>query len=56
MQALGELSAARVDLVRLRFPVDNAAEIWQSSCRRVDNDFYAGHMKLMWPQTGITER
>jgi hypothetical protein len=30
-------------------------ELWQSSCRRVDNDFYADHLKLMWPQTGITE-
>jgi hypothetical protein len=31
-------------------------ELWQASCRAVDNDFYADHMRLMWPDTGITER
>jgi hypothetical protein len=36
----------------------NAAidEIWQASCRKTDNEFYAGHLRLMWPGTGITER
>lgn len=31
-------------------------EIWQACCRRTDNEFYASHMTLMWPDTGITER
>jgi hypothetical protein len=31
-------------------------EIWQASCRATDNEFYASHMRLMWPDTGITER
>lgn len=31
-------------------------EIWQACCRKTDNEFYASHMKLMWSDTGITER
>jgi hypothetical protein len=31
-------------------------EIWQACCRATENEFYASHLRLMWPDTGITER
>jgi hypothetical protein len=31
-------------------------ELWKASCHQADNEFYARHMRLMWPDTGITER
>jgi|tagenome__1003787_1003787.scaffolds.fasta_scaffold20813781_2 hypothetical protein len=31
-------------------------ELWKASCSKADNAFYADHMRLMWPSTGITER
>lgn len=37
-------------------PAATLDEVWQASCRMVDNEFYADHMRLMWPDTGITER
>ena len=37
-------------------PAATLDEIWQVSCHAVDNGFYADHMRLMWPDTGITGR
>ena len=31
-------------------------ELWKASCHNANNAFYADHMRLMWPDTGITER
>lgn len=39
-----------------RDPTATLDELWTISCRHVDNDFYADHMRLSWPETGITER
>jgi hypothetical protein len=31
-------------------------QLWKASCHNANNAFYAEHMRLMWPDTGITER
>ncbi|MFF3405230.1 hypothetical protein ACFYW8_03235 [Streptomyces sp. NPDC002742] len=30
-------------------------EIWKASCLATDDEFYANHLALMWPDTGMTE-
>ncbi|GGV07119.1 hypothetical protein GCM10010260_50980 [Streptomyces filipinensis] len=30
-------------------------EIWVTACRKNDDEFYADHLTLMWPDTGMTE-